>query len=673
MWGEGEAILIRETKYRRDIQVLRGLAVLAVVLFHAKESYFPLGYLGVDVFFVISGFVITPLLFEISQNRDFLTGLKSFYLRRFYRLAPALGSTLVLSALFIYFFGNLNDLARFASQGIASLLVIGNLGALKFSGNYFSPNPNPLVHTWSLSVEEQIYIFLPLTMLIVRLKNRARLNDNYTWLFTFLFSFSFFLFLIPHVLNHFQIKFGLLENSDFFFYFSLSRLWEFLAGSLIYIISQNFFPRSTKWTKALKITSIYSVVAILLSPITLSNAKITPIIILFTVILLVCSDFSNKNKVLGMFSWVGDRSYSIYLVHMPLLYLAKHSPGLGNELNQRLITIIVIVTSILLGHLQFEFVEKKFSMRGQRKTFVSMKLLLRSILGFIGIPMILFGLILASVQMNFKPIVENFSKDSKVDSHLLARAGCVDQEFYSSKCSWNVSSSKGSVLLIGDSQADAASDGVQLAANRSNLNFLGFSASGCPFLQTDTTGGKSINCSRFQSSILKYIKMKKPEFVMIANRTSGYLDPATGWRTFLNSEGKPAKDQSEASKIYSKRLFELSTELKAIGSKVIVFQNIPEPLKVRKPQSIFQYAFLGNQFKNGLSTEVRFNKVARDIEKNLAQRGLIILYDPGLEICGRSCSSQINIGNTFMDTWHLSTEGSLNLSNSIETLFKENS
>ena len=579
MWGEGEAILIRETKYRRDIQVLRALAVLAVVLFHAKESYFPLGYLGVDVFFVISGFVITPLLFEIP-SKDFLTGLKSFYLRRYYRLAPALGSTLLMSALSIYFFGNLRDLERFASQGIASLLIIGNLGALKFSGNYFSPNPNPLVHTWSLSVEEQIYIYLPLTMFIVSLKSRVRLKEHYTWLFTFLFSFSFLLFLIPHVLNHFRINFDILGNLDFFFYFSLSRLWEFLAGSLIYILSQNFSVRSTKWTRVLKILTICSVAAILLSPIALSSTKITPIIVLLTVTLLLFSDLSNKSKVLEMFSWVGDRSYSIYLVHMPLLYLVKHSPGLGNELNQKLITIMVIVTSILLGHLQFEFVEKKFSMRGQRKTFVSVKLLLRSILGFIGIPMILFGLILASVQMNFKPIVENFSKDSKVDLHLLARAGCVDQEFYSSKCSWNVSSSNGSVLLIGDSQADAASDGVQLAANRSNLNILGFSASGCPFLQTDTTGGKSINCSRFQSSIIKYIKSEKPEFVMIANRTTGYLDPSTGWRTFLNSEGKPAKDQSEASEIYSKKLFELSTELKAIGSKVIVFQNIPEPLKV---------------------------------------------------------------------------------------------
>ena len=108
-----------KTAYRRDIQILRGIAVLAVVLFHANETYFPFGYLGVDVFFVISGFVITPLILRIftdQVNGGRLHNLKQFYTRRFYRLAPALAFNLVFSAVIIFLLGPIVDHERFALQ-----------------------------------------------------------------------------------------------------------------------------------------------------------------------------------------------------------------------------------------------------------------------------------------------------------------------------------------------------------------------------------------------------------------------------------------------------------------------------------------------------------------------------------------------------------------------------
>ena len=157
-------------RYRKDVQVLRGISVLAVVIFHANLNT-PLGYLGVDIFFVISGLVVTPLILRIFEGqttlRQRLINLKIFYVRRFYRLAPALAATLGISAVAILFLGPTSDHERYASQGIATLLVLGNFGAYRYSGDYFSPNPNPLIHTWSLSVEEQIYIFLPLILMLI--------------------------------------------------------------------------------------------------------------------------------------------------------------------------------------------------------------------------------------------------------------------------------------------------------------------------------------------------------------------------------------------------------------------------------------------------------------------------------------------------------------------------
>ena len=191
-------------KYRQDIQVLRGLAVFTVVIFHANESLFPLGYLGVDVFFVISGFVVTPLIVrmfsEQSSGESRLSNIRDFYKRRFYRLAPALGVTLLISTVAIFLFAPVSIHERFARQGISTLLLIGNLGAYRYSGNYFSPDPNPLIHTWSLSVEEQIYLLLPLLFLLILYK-RKNVKRVITVTFVFIAALSLLVFILPELMQ----------------------------------------------------------------------------------------------------------------------------------------------------------------------------------------------------------------------------------------------------------------------------------------------------------------------------------------------------------------------------------------------------------------------------------------------------------------------------------------
>jgi peptidoglycan/LPS O-acetylase OafA/YrhL len=156
--------------YRPDIDGLRAVAVLAVIFFHLHVAGFSGGYVGVDVFFVVSGFVVTPLILRIFVEQSIgerLSNLKYFYARRFYRLAPALAVTLIFSVFAVLLFVSPAYHPRFANQGVFTLLLIGNIGAHRFSGDYFTNDPNPFVHTWSLSVEEQIYIFLPFALMLV--------------------------------------------------------------------------------------------------------------------------------------------------------------------------------------------------------------------------------------------------------------------------------------------------------------------------------------------------------------------------------------------------------------------------------------------------------------------------------------------------------------------------
>ena len=154
---------------RIDIQILRGIAVIAIVLFHLNKDFFPFGFLGVDVFFVVSGFVVTPLIVDIFKdpNREkWKTSLKSFYRKRFFRLAPALLTTILITAILSLLIAPVFDVSNIGLMGLAAIFFLGNYGAYKLQGDYFAQTQNPLIHTWSLSVEEQLYIFIPIFFLI---------------------------------------------------------------------------------------------------------------------------------------------------------------------------------------------------------------------------------------------------------------------------------------------------------------------------------------------------------------------------------------------------------------------------------------------------------------------------------------------------------------------------
>ncbi len=362
--------MLSMTKYRRDIQALRGLAVLAVVLFHFNENYFPLGYLGVDVFFVISGFVVTPLIlrmFNDQANGALLSQLRHFYIRRFYRLAPALAVTLVISAATIFLLGPIGDFQRFARQGIASLILLGNFGAYKFSGDYFSPNSNPLIHTWSLSVEEQIYILLPLIAVLV-LRNVKNLRKSTTFLLGIISALSFLSFLIPTILEPIYSRAGIEIASQISFYSPIDRIWQFSLGGVLFLLLDRYQNRIRRIPKGINLLTVISVVIILFGPFRI-NLKISSILAtLFAMVVILFKSLDVVPNILSnKLEWIGNRSYSIYLVHMPLLYLAKYSPlmQIGTSENRIIQSLMAVVTSILLGSLSYSKIENKYRNRGK--------------------------------------------------------------------------------------------------------------------------------------------------------------------------------------------------------------------------------------------------------------------------------------------------------------------
>jgi len=516
------AFMFSETKYRRDIQVLRGLAVLAVVLFHANDDYFPLGYLGVDVFFVISGFVVTPLILRIftdqTNGRGRLSNLRYFYKRRFYRLAPALAVTLLISAIPIFLLGPIGDHQFFARQGIATLLLVGNFGAYKYSGaGYFAPNPNPLVHTWSLSVEEQIYIFLPL-ILIVILHNRRRLKKITAVVLGCISAISFVSFLFPAFLQPLYSRAGIAETSQFVFFSPVDRIWQFTLGGLVFLLLGRSYNGIKDMPKSIHLASVIAIVIILFGPIHIGLRSSSIFASLFAVFVIIFKSLDVlPDFLMKKLEWLGDRSYSIYLVHMPLVYIAKYSPAvqIGNGENRIVCSTIALIVSILLGGLSYSKIENRYRDRG-KSDHTSLKTLAVSLLLTFAIPLTLFASIDYGQKKQYWGLDTNIPKPSYAG---FLDPNCERDSENAQPCTYANKGATKSVLLLGDSYAGHISQAVIDATNNANWNSVIWTQSGCAFQVLDQEKKVLDSCIKNNRRKVEWISQNTPDLIIVSQLT----------------------------------------------------------------------------------------------------------------------------------------------------------
>ena len=623
-----------KNEFRIDVQVLRGVAVLAVLLFHAFEKSFPNGYLGVDVFFLISGFVITPQILEIFNSHSGRVGrLKSFYIRRLYRLLPALGAMVGFSSILILLLGSPEDHERFARQGISTLFFGGNFGAYLFSQDYFSPNPNPLVHTWSLAVEQQFYIFLPL-LLGPLLFKKIRTNAYLLSIFLLISIPSLISFLNPMLLAPLYSRIGINLASQFSFYSTIDRVWQFALGSVAYLFLRTKRGIKLHPNKIVGICVVLIVFIFLFTQVSLEQKSGSILISVLTLVAIVSKSFDFlPNLLKWKMEWIGNRSYSIYLVHMPLLYLVVYSPTpiFGTGRSQVLATFGAVFLSVCLGALSFSKIENRF-----QKTRVDKSELKHSLFrgGFAAL--VLPGCLLLLIDIGSRNLYWGFEQDlgSPVPSWNFD-PGCANSGGPSEPCLISVNNAYNTVLVIGDSHAAVLSQVLIEVANVRSWNTAVLTKGGCR-VQFKQTFKKILadDCIEQNLNILSWVKTNKPSLVIV----SQYV-------------------LAESSQIDLQNALSL---LKSMAPNVLLIENTPvfpdeSRFLVRLPLLFPRYdppKFFPQ------SKMIMKDKLASDELAEWAQENQIDTMDLSLLFCSDNlCRRFSDAGWLYSDEDHLSLEG----------------
>lgn len=338
----------RSENYRFDIQVIRGVAVLAVVLFHAFPTYLPKGFLGVDVFFVISGFLITGHIMQKLDRGDFTFG--GFYRRRAVRLIPASLTTFLVTTLVATVFLTRQEMADYAKQLIGSVTFTANF-AIAQQINYFEARAEtkPLLHIWSLSLEEQFYFVAPLILWLTPKRFRLPLLIGGA-----IASFALCWLLVSHPE---WISLSPKTGSKAAFFMLPPRAWELLAGA---IAAWTMLKRpALPVPRLLKISALVGILAIIAFGLDDLHPRFDALLVtVLTALLLVGQDgWLPSRQPVRAVSFVGDWSYSVYLVHWPMFAFAYvgygHTPPM-------LVLVSLVGAALVLGWAQYTFIEQPF-------------------------------------------------------------------------------------------------------------------------------------------------------------------------------------------------------------------------------------------------------------------------------------------------------------------------
>ena len=457
--------------YRPEIDGLRAIAVCAVILYHAQITIwghqpFGGGFIGVDIFFVISGYLITSIILKELFNTGSFS-FKYFYERRARRILPALLLVMLISLPFAWMYLMPSSLIDF-SKSILYALGFGSNFYFHFSGLQYSNDIGllkPFLHIWSLSVEEQYYILLPIVLLVA---------------FKYLKKYLIHILILGFVISLGLADWGSKNHPSFNFYILPSRIWELIAGSILayFEITKGYRSKNKLLNLILPVIGLtligYSILFFDHGMFHPSFYTLLPIIGTCFIIW-----FSNKNRLITtilssrLFVGVGLISYSLYLWHYPIFTFAKISEFTKGSLFNKLILVIIL---FIISTLTYYLVERPArNINNKFKIVLSLLLIFTSIIFVLNLNIIQKK----GYQDRVHDVIKNYQLEGPTFNYLKSSNGeiCFGNV---NGCKFNTSSFK-KIYILGDSQLASLAFNLKNRVIKNNYQFIALNFPGCIF------------------------------------------------------------------------------------------------------------------------------------------------------------------------------------------------
>ena len=641
--------------YRPDIDGLRALAILAVIGFHYKVYGFSGGFIGVDIFLVISGFLIGSIIYREQQQGKF--SIARFYERRFRRILPALLAVIAFTLAVAFFIFSPYEMQRLAESAFAASLSLSNFLFIVRT-DYFAggAQSNPLLMTWSLAVEEQFYLFFPFLMLLLSRSKKGTILWILGSLVCLSLAFSIYAEFFLQRIN---------------FYFPLTRGWSLGMGVFlaVWLDNRNNAEKMPAWQR--EVLGLLGFLSISLCVWIYNEHTHFPgyeaILPVFGAVLILLARDSVINRILGtkLLVFIGLLSYSLYLWHWPLISIA--SVICPQPLRPETLILLLTLT-IVFATASYYLIERPLR---------TVKLSNRNTLWIYGSSGLLCALISLSIVWQ-RGLPGRFIEISKMESvgqvnkkHLcLSSSGLIS---LNPQCVPEPKGDLSAIALLGDSHADAIAGTLRGLTKLHRLTLIQLTHEKCPptIAWTRLWDVSNESCRRYNRSVLDFIA-KRPDIktVFLTAAWAGPYIP-DNMSTMPSTQNLDSYDTN-----LHRGLEEEVNTLRGLGKNVIIMDDVPQltfdPMWNARDALIpsrhdLAHLLLARSFMqiegDNIPRATVFTETSRmassQIEMVARENKNIVVIDPKSVFCNqKTCSFGNSLDLFYADSSHLNQVGS---------------
>ncbi|MDH2919363.1 MAG: acyltransferase family protein [Sideroxydans sp.] len=635
-----------DKKFYPEIQGLRAVAIIAVILFHFGWKTLAGGYLGVDIFFVISGFLIAQMIsIELARGTF---NIRRFYKNRVMRLLPNLFLMIIVSVVISYFVLKPYDFFQYAKSLQFSAVYLTNMVFARQQGYFdMSREAKPLLHTWSLSIEEQFYLVFPLMLILL-----------------FKFKQHRVLVLSVIALASFWVRYNYQQNhlpTEGFFSFA-GRVWEFVIGALIVFLPAHIKARLANQS-GIALGSFALIIASLIfldeAVPYASSLLIIPCVATALIILSSGTHCTEKLLSTRVLVFIGGLSYSLYLWHWPLLVWLHNGDFAGSHALQ--ISVLFALT-LAISYLAWRYVEEPF--RKNRERFSGRQ---------VGLMTLTFGIFCVSIGgyiyaqsgmenrfpnwVKVKNNLDTFDFKTATGTTLQYPANCAigdDPQAILQHCAFGDLQAAQRFLVVGDSHVAAWYPAFQAAAEARHTQGVFATQPGCPplFDISSLDGAKNICAEKFDTRIKALIATRAFNKVYLLASWSMYSegDPNNQPNHFISDAHTAANDRASSQQVMSAHLQSTIQYLQSFGIEVVLVHSVAMlPKVVQALPENYSVPLAQLQQQNFFMTEF--------VRDHAAELHLTVL-DPSPTLCSTgACLTRANGNVLYTDNNHISPAG----------------